>query len=58
MSKSSGNKVKFYVNGNLKPSSAISSLRAPSNLKLNLYPSLSTNDVFANASIVLYKVAF
>jgi len=57
MSKSSGNKVKFYVNGNLKPSSAISSLRAPSNLKLNLYPSLSTNDVFANASIVLYKVA-
>ena len=57
MSKTSADKVKFYVNGNQKPSSSVATLRPPSNLKLNLYPSLTSNEVFTNATIVAYKVA-
>ena len=57
MTQSSGNKVKFYVNGQQRPSSVLSTLLPPSSIKVNLFPSLISNDSFKNASIIVYKVA-
>ena len=57
MTKSSGSKVVFYVNGSLKSSSAVSVLGPPSELRLSMYPSISSNNTFSNAANIAYKVS-
>jgi len=57
MTKSSNNKIKFYVNGSFKPSSAISVLRPPTGIKISSYPAVSSNNIFSNASTIAYKVS-
>lgn len=57
MTKSSTNKVRFYINGALKPSSIVSVLSPPSGVKLSSYPSISSNDTFLNAATIAYKIS-
>ena len=57
MTKSSTNKVRFYINGTLKPSSTVSVLSPPSGVKLSSYPSISSNDTFLNAATIAYKIS-
>ncbi len=55
MTKSSDNKVTFYVNGEAKPSSTMSEILPPANVRLNLFPSNSSK--LAVGNILAYRIS-